>query len=220
MTDFPGSPADVATAFIEAFGRQDTTAVADLLAEDVVFTGPRATVTGAAAVAEAIGGFARAVTAVKIISVLGDDEQAVVMYDMETGPFGTLRAVDRLTVRDGRITSDTLVFDTHPVRAAAPPPESLTMIRYTPRPGAADTNQRLVEDVFAQLHAERPDDVRYLVLRLDDGGFVHLVANDREPSPLVDLPAFMEFQRAFGDRVPSGPERGTARVVGAYRMAG
>lgn len=213
------SPAQVATAFVEAFGRRDTATVAGLLADDVVFTSPRATVSGAAAVAAAIGGFAEAVTGVRIISVLGDDDQAVIMYDMTTGPFGTLRAADRLTVRDGRITSDTLVFDTHPLRAAAPPPE-LTLIRYTTRPDAAEDNQRLVEDVFAELAEKQPDDVRYLVLRLDDGGFAHLVANDREPSPLFDLPAFAEFQRAFGDRVASGPERGTARVVGAYRMAG
>jgi hypothetical protein len=38
---------------------------------------------------------------------------------MATGPFGTLRAVDPLVVRDGRIVSDTLVFDTYEVRMAS-----------------------------------------------------------------------------------------------------
>jgi hypothetical protein len=41
-----------------------------------------------------------------------------VVYDMRTAPFGTIRAVDHLVVRDGRIVSDNLVFDTYEVRKA------------------------------------------------------------------------------------------------------
>jgi hypothetical protein len=114
----PTTPADVATAFIEAFARNDMTAVGRYLAADVVFESPRVTVKGPAGVQEAMGQFARAVTGVEIVAVLGDDEQAMIMYDMETEPFGTLRAVDHLVVRDGKITSDVLVFDTYEVRKA------------------------------------------------------------------------------------------------------
>ena len=45
----------------------------------------------------------------------------MIMYDMTTGPVGTLRAAEYLVVRDGKITSDTLVFDTHEVRKAQRP---------------------------------------------------------------------------------------------------
>lgn len=207
-------PADVATAYIEAFGRRDLTAVATLLDADVVFESPRVRLTGAAPVLAAIEEFAQVVTGVDIIASLGDEEQATIVYDMKTGPFGTVRAVDHLIVRDGLITSDVLVFDTQPVRR---PP--LSMIRYATRPEAAETNQRLVEQVFAQLQAEDPGGVRYLSLRLADGvSFVHLVTGDT--GALAELSAFAEFQRELGDRVVEGPTRSEVTLVGSYRFLG
>ncbi|MGH3585316.1 MAG: nuclear transport factor 2 family protein [Pseudonocardia sp.] len=112
------TPAAVATAFVEAFGRGDLRTVGGLLAGDVTFESPRVTLAGAEPVLAAIGEFTQVVTGVTIRSVLGDDERAMIMYDMHTAPFGTLRAVDHLVVRDGRIASDTLVFDTYEVRRA------------------------------------------------------------------------------------------------------
>ncbi|KAB8195355.1 DUF4440 domain-containing protein [Nonomuraea phyllanthi] len=112
------APAEIAVEFIEAFARHDRAAMARRLADDIVFESPRGAIAGARAVLEAIGQFAEAVAEVKIISVLGDDEQALIMYDMVTGPFGTLRAADHLVVQDGRITSDRLVFDTYELRTS------------------------------------------------------------------------------------------------------
>lgn len=117
MTTHP-VPADVAVAFVEAFGRGDMAAVAGHLDEHVVFDSPQVHIAGAPAVVDAIGQFAQAVDDVTIVAVLGDDDQAMIMYDLVTGPFGTLRAADRLVVRAGRIVSDQLVFDTHEVRRA------------------------------------------------------------------------------------------------------
>jgi ketosteroid isomerase-like protein len=112
------TPADVASAFVEAFGRGDMEAVAGFLADDVAFESPRVALTGAGPVLAAMAEFAQVVTGVSVRAVVGDHERAMVMYDMATGPFGTLRAVDHLVVRDGRIVADTLVFDTYKVRKA------------------------------------------------------------------------------------------------------
>ncbi len=111
-----GSAARIAVSFVEAFAAQDMTALAGFLADDVVFESPRVTITGAAAVVEAMAQFAQAVSGVDIIAAFGDDERAVVMYDMKTGPFGTLRAADTFVLRDGEIISDKLVFDTYELR--------------------------------------------------------------------------------------------------------
>ncbi|WP_169813347.1 nuclear transport factor 2 family protein [Nocardia vaccinii] len=107
-------PASVAVAvtYVEAFGRRDLPTVTGLLHDDVVFDSPRTHLTGAADVSAAIGKFAEAVTGVEVIDAFGDEDRAVVVYDMHTGPFGTLRAVDHVTVRGGRIACDTVVFDT------------------------------------------------------------------------------------------------------------
>jgi hypothetical protein len=40
------------------------------------------------------------------------------MYDMHTGPFGTIRAAEHYRLRDGRIFSHELIFDTAPLKAA------------------------------------------------------------------------------------------------------
>lgn len=108
----------VATGYIEAFGRGDLAAVRGYLADEVVFQSPRVTVEGAAEVAAAIGEFAKVVTGVTIVAALGDERQAMIMYDMATGPFGTIRAVDHLVLDGGRITRDVLVFDTAPLGGA------------------------------------------------------------------------------------------------------
>lgn len=117
MTTNP-TPVDVAVAYIEAWARSDMTTVARYLTEDITFEGPMAQATGAEAVLEALSGFSQLVTDVRILAATGDDQQAIVMYDMVTGPFGTLRAAEHLAIRDGKIKTDTLVFDTHEVRKA------------------------------------------------------------------------------------------------------
>lgn len=91
------------------------------VAEDVSFEGPMAQATGAEAVVDAISGFSELVTELKILAATGDDQQAVVMYEMVTEAFGTLRAAEHLIVRDGKIQASKLVFDTHEVRKATTP---------------------------------------------------------------------------------------------------
>ncbi|GAA1591139.1 hypothetical protein GCM10009789_51350 [Kribbella sancticallisti] len=90
---------------------------------------------------------------------------------------------------------------------------STSVIRYQTKPEAADENQRLIENVFAELASTAPAGLRYSSFRLDDGvTFVHVVDGEG----LADLPAFQEFQRTFGDRVVDGPHREDATLVGSY----
>lgn len=62
---------------------------------------------------QAASDFAALVTDVNSIAVLGDDQLALNIYDMTTGPFGTLRAAKHLTISDGKVKTDTVVFDSH-----------------------------------------------------------------------------------------------------------
>lgn len=117
------TPAEVAEAFVEAWGRRDMETVAGWVADDIAFESPMTRLTGAEAFLAAAGQFAQAVTGVDVIAVVGDDQRAMVMYDMPTVAFGTLRAADYVLVEDGKITADKLVFDTHAVRQAQASPE-------------------------------------------------------------------------------------------------
>ena len=87
------------------------------------------------------------------------------------------------------------------------------VIRYQTKPEAADENQRLIENVFAELASTQPPGLRYSSFRLADGvTFVHVVDGEG----LTDVSAFQEFQRTFAERLAEGPVRDDATLVGAY----
>jgi hypothetical protein len=93
---------------------------------------------------------------------------------------------------------------------------SAAVIRYQAKPEAADENQRLIENVFAELAATAPPGLRYSTFRLADGvTFVHVVDGEG----LSELAAFQEFQRALGDRLAVNPIREDATLIGSYASA-
>ena len=92
------------------------------------------------------------------------------------------------------------------------------LIRYRTASNQTLDNVKLIEGVFEELHAKEPVGVRYLVLKLDDGGFVHFVEADDNSSPLTDLEAFRAFQNRLKDRQIEPTAVSGAVVVGDYRM--
>jgi hypothetical protein len=82
---------------------------------------------------------------------------------------------------------------------------------------SAEENQRLVEQVYAELEAEQPAGLRYMTLRLADGvTFVHIAFRDPADNPLTRTRAFQEFQADLGQRITAPPLSSEATVVGAY----
>ena len=84
---------------------------------------------------------------------------------------------------------------------------------------AADENQRRVEGVFAELAANKPDNVSYIVLRLPDDSFVHLSFHGHghdDPNPIAGLPAFKHFGDDHASRRDGGVDQQEVRLVGAY----
>ena len=83
----------------------------------------------------------------------------------------------------------------------------------------ADENQRRVEKVFAELEANAPDNVSYIVLRLADDSFVHVSFHDHgddEVNPIASTAAFAHFQDGHAERRAGGVDQQTATLVGAY----
>lgn len=94
------------------------------------------------------------------------------------------------------------------------------VVTYSVRPDARDEHVRLIEGVFAQLAAERPENVDYQVLCLDDGvSFVHVSTADMPDgsNPIPKLTAFQEFSRDIAGRVTGPPASSGASIIGAYR---
>ena len=50
--------------------------------------------------------------------------------------------------------------------------------RYQTKPESTETNAHLVEQVFKELDARQPKNLRYLVLRLEDDCFLHIVLDE------------------------------------------
>ncbi len=97
-----------------------------------------------------------------------------------------------------------------------------TLIRYKAKPELADKNAELIAGVFEQLQSAKPDGLRYLTLRLDDGTFIHFVETTTEDgsSALTRLAAFQAFQSGVRERCAEPPQFQTATIVGNYRMLG
>ena len=94
---------------------------------------------------------------------------------------------------------------------------SAIVVRYETTVDSAAENQRLVEQVYAELAAEQPDGLRYMTLRLADGvTFVHIAFRDSAANPLLQTKAFQEFQADLGQRVTAPPRSSDATVVGSY----
>jgi hypothetical protein len=113
-------PLDIALAMTRAWTSHDLKTAATLVADDVVFEGPLAQTQGIDPYLKGLTGLSQTVKDFKLIAAFGDEQQALLMYDLITEPYGTLTCAKQLTVRDGKITRDKLTFDSHQIRAAKP----------------------------------------------------------------------------------------------------
>ena len=93
-----------------------------------------------------------------------------------------------------------------------------TLIRYKTRPETTEENQRLIEDVFAELQLKSPEGLRYMTLRLADGSFVHFVQTGNGDNTLPALDTFRRFQSGVRERCIEPPQFSEATIVGNYRM--
>ena len=115
----PTRPLDIAETFTRAWTGGDIEKAAAFVADDVVFDGPLQKSTGKKPYVEGLTKLAAGVKGVKIIAAFGDETQALLMYDLSTGPYGILTCAKHLTIKDGKITRDQLAFDSFPIRGAA-----------------------------------------------------------------------------------------------------
>jgi hypothetical protein len=95
------------------------------------------------------------------------------------------------------------------------------LIRYTTKPEHAVRNEELIRAVYAELRQNHPDGLRYATFKLSDGvTFVHLVENEDsdQPSPLLTVKAFGEFQKGLAERRADGPARDELIPIGSYRV--
>ncbi len=92
-----------------------------------------------------------------------------------------------------------------------------TFVRYKANPDDTQENERLIANVFAELRAKSPEGLRYLVLKLEDGSFLHFSSVENGGQPVTELEAFRTFQSGVKARCVELPVVSEARIVGDYR---
>jgi ketosteroid isomerase-like protein len=118
MTESTSPALEVALAYFHAWTGHDLDRAMEYVADDMVCDAPAGRLEGAAAFRGFMGPFVQILTGSQLIAALGNDEQAVVVYDTETVPVKTAPAAECVTVREGKITYSRFIFDRAPFDAA------------------------------------------------------------------------------------------------------
>jgi ketosteroid isomerase-like protein len=108
----------VALAYFDAWTSGDFPAAMTFVAPDIVSEGPAGTIEGAEAFREFMGPFSQTVLHAGIVAAFGDDETALVMYDTATRAVEDAPGAECLTVREGKIVRQRIIFDRLPFEAA------------------------------------------------------------------------------------------------------
>ncbi|PAQ11838.1 hypothetical protein CIT26_02860 [Mesorhizobium temperatum] len=72
--------------------------------------------------------------------------------------------------------------------------------------------------MFEALNETAPQTVRYLVLELDDGEFIHVVGEGNDASALTGLAAFEAFTQNHAERRSTPVKRSPAKIIGNYHV--
>jgi len=105
---------EVATAFLNAWTGGDLAKAGSYLAEDLVFNGPIAHYTSAADFLAGSKAFVKVIQPNwSKIAAFGDENSALLLYDLFMLSGAAMRIADYYTVSDGKIQTETILWDTY-----------------------------------------------------------------------------------------------------------
>ena len=107
----------IAQAYHRAWSTQHLDEIGQYLAEDVRVEVPINGYRGKSDFLEAVRRTAQMTSRVKMLAELGNDDEALLLYDM-TLPIGDLRVAEHFTIGGGRVQRVRQIHDTAALRAA------------------------------------------------------------------------------------------------------
>jgi ketosteroid isomerase-like protein len=110
--------AEIVRAYHDAWTRKDFARARALLACTLVVEVPVNSYPTAESFAAALGSFGSMVSHVDLLAAMSEGNEAMLLYDLQAGPVGTLRVAEHFTVHGGKITRIRQIHDTAAVRAA------------------------------------------------------------------------------------------------------
>ena len=117
MTQTNGRALEIARAYVEAIANRDVDKIASISAEDIVCTSPIGQTNGLERFRAFHDGFAQMITNLTVLAIYGDDEQAIVVYDVETYPVPHSSVAELIKIKDGKLSSTAVIYDATPFAA-------------------------------------------------------------------------------------------------------
>jgi ketosteroid isomerase-like protein len=109
------TPMELAETYFAAWQDQDAEALRAVLADDVTFTGPMATLDNADDAVQGLMGLAAATTKLEVRKRLADGDDVITWFELTTDDAGPLPTANWSHVEDGRITAIRVAFDPRPL---------------------------------------------------------------------------------------------------------
>jgi ketosteroid isomerase-like protein len=106
---------ELAETYFAAWQDQDAEALRAILADDVTFAGPMATIDNADDAVAGLMGLAAATTRLDVRKRLADGDDVITWFELSTAEAGPLPTANWTHVEDGRITAIRVAFDPRPL---------------------------------------------------------------------------------------------------------
>ena len=103
--------ANVATTYFDTWKTNDFDTMRSLVAEDVRFEGPLATLEGAEDYIKGIQGLSQVISDIVIQKIFVDGQDVLTWYDMHTTVASPVAVANWLHVEEGKITALRVAFD-------------------------------------------------------------------------------------------------------------
>ena len=114
-----------ARAYHDAWTSRDFARATGLLADSLAVEVPINDYSTRASFAEALRGFGSMVERTRLLSALGNDSEATLIYDMDVAGLGTIRIAEHFTVHEGKIDRLRQIHDTALIRQAGAGPSAV-----------------------------------------------------------------------------------------------
>jgi ketosteroid isomerase-like protein len=109
----------VAATYFGAWKARDFDRLRTVLADDVEFAGPLASVRGGDDCLRGLQGMAQIMTGLDVVKVFGDGEDVLTWFDLSTSVAETVPVANWMHVQDGKITQIRVVFDARGIAAGS-----------------------------------------------------------------------------------------------------
>jgi ketosteroid isomerase-like protein len=112
------SALDIVQAYYNAWTSKDIETAMSYVADDVICDAPAGRLEGIDAYRAFLGPFTGLVVGHELIGAFGDDDQAVLVYDIRTVPVASAPGAECVRVREGKIVYNRFIFDRLPFEQA------------------------------------------------------------------------------------------------------